>query len=146
MTRASRAASACVARNLFGIDDMAQIGRCQIFDARRALAAAPALGLRFTVAVAASLDPVRQAERFLRHMRSASFRAGAWLALGMPERICRCRHVAALPKGVEDFVEAFQSECVAQNSERNAGFNDVTRSLRAMPALAGVARLGGPTR
>src|SRR5580693_8565466 len=56
-------------RNLFGIDDVAQIGRRQIFNARGALAAAPALGLRLAVAIALPLDMIRQAERFLRHMR-----------------------------------------------------------------------------
>src|ERR1700734_2254578 len=50
-------------RNLFGVDDVAQIGCREIFDARGALAAAPALGLRFTVAVAFPFAAIRQAGR-----------------------------------------------------------------------------------
>ena len=79
----------------------------EIFDARGALAAAPALGLRFTVAVAAPLDAIRQAERFLRHMRFGElFAAGAWLALGDAGKNLPLPHAAALPEGVEDLVEA----------------------------------------
>ena len=95
-------------RNLFGIDDMAQVGAREIFDTRRALAAAPALGPRFTVAVALSLDAIRQAERFLRHMSFGELFSGRRVAcarhagenLPLP-------HAAALPEGVKDLVETF---------------------------------------
>src|SRR5580700_4863291 len=60
-------------RNLFGIDDVAQIGRCQIFDARRALAAAPALGLRFTIVVALPLDTICKPSASCGTCASASF-------------------------------------------------------------------------
>ena len=94
-------------RDLVGIDDVAQIGRRQIFDARRALAAAAALRLRLTVAVAAPLDAIRQAERLLRHMRFGELFPGrrvdctrhAGENLPLP-------HAAALPEGVENLVEA----------------------------------------
>src|SRR5580704_6486960 len=67
-------------RNLFGIDDMAQVGCRQIFDARGALAAAPALRLRFTVAVTAPFDAIRQTERLLRHMGFGEFFCGRRVA------------------------------------------------------------------
>src|SRR5580704_5779530 len=54
--------------DVFRIDDMAKVGRCQIFNTRGTLAAAPALRLRFAIAVAAALDAIRQTKGLLRHM------------------------------------------------------------------------------
>ena len=105
--------------DLLGIDDVTQIGCREIFDARGALAAPPALRRCLTVAVALPFDPIRQAERLLRHMSFGEFArrrvAGARHAgenLPLP-------HAAALPERVENFVETLPVGmcCAEQRTE-----------------------------
>jgi hypothetical protein len=121
MTRASRAASAC------------------------ALAAAPALGLRFAVAVAAPLDPVRQAERFLRHMRFGKFPRRRVAGAGNAGEDLPLPHVAALPEGVENFVETLPVGMggAEQRTQRRFERCGAERGGRRQH-LQRIARLGEP--
>jgi len=92
-------------RNVVRINDVAQIGAGQRFNARRAFAAAAAVRRRFA-AVIAPLHMIGKTERLLGHMRfgepprrgmTGRRRAGQHLPLP---------HMAALPEGIEDLVEA----------------------------------------
>jgi hypothetical protein len=48
-------------RHVGGIGDMAEIGGCQVFKARRALPPPPAIGYAFAISVFATLDMIRLA-------------------------------------------------------------------------------------
>ena len=58
----------------------------------------------------------------------ASRRAGARLAPGAPDKICRCRMPSPRQYASKISSKRSQSEWVAQNSARSAGFSDVGRS------------------
>jgi hypothetical protein len=48
-------------RHVGGIGDMAEIGGCQVFKARRALSTPPAIGYAFAISLFATLDMIRLA-------------------------------------------------------------------------------------
>ncbi len=93
-------------RNVVGIDDMAQIGRAQGFDARGAFAAAAAVGRRRFVLIAAPLDMIGKSERLLRHVRLGEPPGRRVACLRRARNDLPLAHVAALPERVENLVEA----------------------------------------
>src|SRR5262249_61585162 len=56
-------------RHVGGIGDMAEIGGCQVFKARRALLPPAAIGYAFAVSLIATLDMIRLANLNLRRHR-----------------------------------------------------------------------------
>ena len=115
-------------RDLVGIDDVAEVRGRQRFGARGAFAAAAAFGGAVAVAVGAPLDAIGQAERFLRHVRFGKPpRAGARFAPGAPVSTWRWRMPSPRQNASKISSKRSQSECVAQNSARNAGLSEVGR-------------------
>ena len=92
-------------RNVVGIDDVAEIGGAQGFDARGAFAATAAVGRRRFVLIAAPLDMIGKSERLLRHVRLGEPPRRRMARLWRARNDLPLAHVAAQPERVENLVE-----------------------------------------
>ena len=93
-------------RDVRRIDYVPQVGGGECFGARSAFAPAAPVGDVFGLAVAASLDSVRQAERFLRHLCFSEAPRRRVTRLRRPCQHLSLPDVTTAPERLENLVEA----------------------------------------